>query len=59
MDYLKAVRGPMTHSAKVKLIQSAADTELRRKLSDEELSTLASKFSLDTVFNNIEKVNFI
>ena len=59
MNFLRAVRGPLTRSEKVKAIQSAAETEIHRQLSKEELSSLSSKFSLDGLFSNSEKVNIL
>ena len=59
MNFLRAVRGPLTRSEKVKAIQSTAETEINRQLSKEELSSLSSKFSLDGLFSNSEKVNIL
>ena len=56
MDFLRAVKGPSTRAGSLRSIQSAAETELRRPLSEEELSYLISKYSLDGLYSNIQKV---
>ena len=54
MSYSKAVRG--FHANPAPSIQSAAETELKRKLTSDELQTLSEKFSLETVTSHIQKV---
>ena len=54
MSYSMAVRGSKEDPATS--IQSAADTELKRKLTAAELQTLSEKFSLNTVSSHIQKV---
>ena len=58
MDFLRAVKGPSTRAGSLRSIQSAAETELRRPLSEEELSYLISKYSLDGLYSNIQKVYY-
>ena len=54
MSYSKAVRGFQANPAPS--IQSTAETELKRKLTSDELQTLSEKFSLETVTSHIQKV---
>ena len=54
MSYSMAVRGSKEDPATS--IQSAADTELKRKLTAAELETLSENFSLNTVSSHIQKV---
>ena len=54
MDYSMAVKG--FHRNPVPSIQSAADTELKRKLTTIELQSLSKNFSLETVASHIQKV---
>ena len=56
MNFLKAVQGIRTQSGKVKAIQSAAETEIHRELSQQEIASLTRRFTLDELFENIEKV---
>ena len=54
MSYARTVKGKSYHS-----LHSAAETELRRKLSASEVRLLDEKFSLSEVENCVEKVNTI
>ena len=54
MNYSKAVKGGTT--SQLISINSAAETEIGRKLTKIEISKLSGKFSLDEVMNSIEKV---
>lgn len=57
MNYSRAVQGTLAQSGKLKAIQAAAETEINRQLSKEELSSLTCRFSLEELFETIEKVN--
>ena len=52
MSYARAVK-----AKPVQLLDSAAETELGRKLSEPEARLLDKSFSLSTVENCVEKVN--
>ena len=56
MNFLKAVQGRRTRGEKVSYIQSAAEVELRQKLTKSDLDVLFKKFSLNQVYENTEKV---
>ena len=45
-----------TRSGKSQAIHSAAETELGRQMTKEEDSSLSTKFSLNDVYNNLQKV---
>ena len=55
MNYSAAVKQTCKNPAHS--INSAAETELKRKLTTSELQTLSGKFPLDTVASHIEKVS--
>ena len=57
MNYATAVQGPVTRATKLRSIQESAETELKRQLSDEEVSKLTSEYSLDGLYSRIVKVN--
>ena len=57
MNYARAVQGPVTRATKLRSIQESAETELKRQLSDEEVSKLTSEYSLDGLYSSIVKVN--
>ena len=54
MNFSNAVRRSLRRP--LQSIHSAADTELGRKLTNDELNLLSNRFALDDVFNYIEKV---
>ena len=56
MNYRKAVKG--FHTKLLPSIHSAAEIELGRKLTKEEVNTLITKFSLEDANANVEKVCF-
>ena len=55
MNYSAAAKRSCRNPAHT--INSAAETELKRKLSTSELKTLSDKFPLDTVASHVEKVS--
>ena len=57
MNFSQAVKGRCTNSGKQQSIQSAAETELGRNLTKEEIGSLSSRFSLDEPFVNLHEVN--
>ena len=57
MNFLRAVRGPITRGSKIYKIQSEADLELERKITRSEFDGLLQRYSLDELYHNIEKVN--
>ena len=56
MDYARAVKGSLTDSQVIQEIQEQADLELQRLLTNEELSMLSRKYSLEQLMRNIRKV---
>ena len=58
MNYLKAARGSLPRTGKKNAIQSAAETELGRRLTAEELSNFSKSLSLEEAFTNVEKYGF-
>ena len=58
MNFSQAVKGRCTNSGKQQSIQSAAQTELGRNLTKEEMGSLSSRFSLDELFVNLHKVTW-
>ena len=46
------------HTRSLPSINAAAEIELGRKLTKEEVNTLSNKFSLDVVHASVEKVCF-
>ena len=54
MSYARAVKGKSYHS-----LHLAAETELRRKLSESDVRLLDEKFSLNEAENCVQKVNTI
>ena len=56
MNFAQALKGPLTRGSMLNSIHSRAEVELGHKLSKDEISKLAQKFSLDYVFYASEKV---
>ena len=56
MNYSNAVRGCRLRSGKLNTVLSAAETELGRQISKEEISLLTNKFSVDVLHSSLEKV---
>ena len=56
MNYLRAVQGPVTRAGKICTIQSAAEVEIQRKLSQTEFDKLLQRFSLFELYENTKKV---
>lgn len=56
MDYARAVKGSLPDSQVIQEIQEQADLELQRLLTNEELSMLSRKYSLEEFMRNIRKV---
>ena len=59
MNYLRAVKQSLTRGGKIGFIQSAAESEMQRKLTKSEFDGLIQKFPLDELYVNSEKVNII
>ena len=59
MDYSQALKGHLSKSGKQQAIQSAAERELGRKLTTPEFASLSTKFSLDEIYGNIQKVKLL
>ena len=59
MNYSQALKGCLSNSGKQQAIHSAAETELGRKLTKQELTSLSTKFSLDELYGNLQKVNIL
>ena len=56
MNYKEAVKNRPTRS--LPSIKAAAEVELGRNITKEEVNTLSNKFSLDVVHASVEKVCF-
>ena len=56
MNYSKAVKGSSRRLTKLAKINSAAETELGRSLTPDEILALIDKYSHEHVVNYIEKV---
>ena len=56
MNFAGAVTGRLSRSVTVETIQSQAETELNRKLSEEELAFLSTEISLNVVADRIHWV---
>ena len=59
MNYLRAVKQSLTRRGKIGFIQSAAESEMQRKLTKSEFDGPIQKFPLDELYVNSEKVNII
>ena len=59
MNFAQAVKGRTRRSTKVQSIHSAAETELGRSLTQDEISSLSNKFSVEHIHHHIEKVLII
>ena len=59
MNFARAVKGPMTRGQKLNPLHAKAEVELGGKLSNEEISSLSRRFSLDYVLDTSEKVRLI
>ena len=57
MNFSQAVRGGFTNFGKQHAIESAAETELGRSLTKEEKVSLSTRFSIDLLYANVQKVN--
>ena len=56
MNYAKALAASLSDNSDIGIIQSQAQLELKRDLSQAEKNLLASKFSLKLIAKRIEKV---
>ena len=56
MNFAQALKCPLTRGSMLNSMHSRAEVELGHKLSKDEISKLAQKFSLDYVFYASEKV---
>ena len=56
MSYSQAVKGQMTGVSVLQRIHSRAEVELGHQLTDEELSILTDKFTINRAFECTEKV---
>lgn len=56
MNFSEALKGPLTRSGKLRAIHSAGQTELGRKITDTEITSLSKNFTLDDTYNNLQKV---
>ena len=59
MNFARAVKGCSPQSKSLKKIQDQALTELRRPLSQSEVDSLKTRFSLDQLVEKIQKVLFV
>ena len=59
MNYARAVKGCYPQSKSLQKIQDQALTELRRPLSQSEVDSLKSSFSLDQLVEKVQKVVFV
>jgi hypothetical protein len=58
MYYTRAVKASMAKSIKQQAINSAAETELGRQLTRQEVASFSTMFSLDEFYGNLQKVRF-
>ena len=58
MNFSRAVKGSFTRSGVIREIDSQAELELGRSLTDDEKSKLFAKFPVNQVLDKIDKVNF-
>ena len=56
MNSSRIVKGDLSYIAKLQSIQSAAEVELGRKLADDEIENLNTKYSVEQVYSNLTKV---
>ena len=56
MNFAHAVKGCTRRSAKIQSIHSAAETELGRKLAQDEMYFLSKKFSVKHIHDYVQKV---
>ena len=56
MNYSEAVRGPLTISGKLFVIQSSFETEFGRKINDADIADLNKFFTLNETYAKIQKV---
>ena len=59
MNFAHEVKGCTRRSAKIQSIHSAAETELGRKLAQDEMSFLSKKFSVKHIHDYVQKVYII
>ena len=59
MNYARAVKGCYPQSKPLQKIQDQALTELSRLLSQSEVDSLKSSFSLDQLVEKVQKVVFV
>lgn len=57
MNFSKAAKGCFTNSGKQQAISSAAETELGRSLTKQEIAALCTRFSVDELHRNLQKVS--
>ena len=58
MNFSRAVKGSLTRSGVIQEINSHAELEFGRPLTDDEKSKLFAKFPVNQVLDKIDKVNF-
>ena len=56
MNYAKALAASLSDNSDIGIIQSQAQLELKKDLSQAEKNLLSSKFSLNLIAKRIEKV---
>ena len=56
MSYAKALAASLSDNSDIGIIQSQAQLELKKDLSQAEKNLLSSKFSLNLIAKRIEKV---
>ena len=56
MNFSQAVKNCFTRSGKLQAIHTAAEIELGRPITKHEISSLSTRFSLDEVYINVQKV---
>jgi hypothetical protein len=59
MNFAQAVKGCSRRSSKLQSINSAAETELGRRLTQDEILSLSNKFSVELIHNHVEKVYIV
>ena len=57
MNYSQALRGPLTRSVKIQEIHLAGETEIGRKMTDVEIDAILTKFSPNSTYDYLQKVN--
>ena len=59
MNFARAVKGCSPQSKSLQKIQDQALTELRRPLSQSEVDSLKTRFSLDQLVEKVQEVVFV